>query len=174
MFNGANIKFLRLSGGDIRSDLSQPFTGNVGRLEVAKQASQLSVQNFPAYPAHELIINAFYLNDFNTDHPPNYANLGEIRIYSTERIPANAFRHFPNLHTLSISTEKDIDPHAFNGLYKLEKLTIKDTKPSLEVLNQLPNIKEFETNVEKLHEVEQCQLIEKLANGHVAVQGNIS
>ncbi|CAF0737054.1 unnamed protein product [Rotaria sordida] len=170
LFNGANIKYLRLSGGDIRSDLSQPFTGNIGRLEIAKQASQLSIQNFPAYPAHELIINAFYVTDFNTDHPPNYSNLGELRAYSQERIPANAFRQFPNLHTLSVSTEKDIDPHAFDGLHNLEKLTIKDTKPSLELLNNLPNIKEFEASVEKLNDKEQCRLIEKLANGQVAVQ----
>lgn len=171
LFNGANIKYLRLSGGDIRSDLSQPFTGNIGRLELAKQASQISVQNFPVYPAHELIINAFYVTDFNSDNPPNYSNLGELRIYSQERIPANAFRQFSNLHTLSIATEKDIDPHAFDGLYNLEKLTIKDTKPSLELLNSLPNLKEFETSLEKLGETEQCQLVEKLSNGQLAVQG---
>lgn len=171
LFNGANIKYLRLSGGDIRSDLSQPFTGNIGRLELAKQAAQISVQNFPVYPAHELIINAFYVTDFNSDNPPNYSNLGELRIYSQERIPANAFRQFSNLHTLSIATEKDIDPHAFDGLYNLEKLTIKDTKPSLELLNSLPNLKEFETSLEKLGETEQCQLVEKLANGQLAVQG---
>ncbi|CAF3339176.1 unnamed protein product [Rotaria sp. Silwood1] len=170
LFNGANIKYLRLSGGDIRSDLSQPFTGNIGRLELAKQASQLSIQNFPAYPAHELIINAFYVTDFDSDHPPNYSNLGELRIHSQERIPANAFRQYPNLHTLSVSTEKDIDPHAFDGLHNLEKLTIKDTKPSLELLNNLPNVKEFEGSVEKLNDKEQCRLIEKLASGQMAVQ----
>jgi hypothetical protein len=171
LFNGANIKYLRLSGGDIKSDLSQPFTGNIGRLELAKQAGQLTVQNFPLYPAHELIINAFYVTDFTSEHPPNYSNLGELRLYTQERVPANAFRNYPNLHTLSISTEKEIDPHALDGLYKLEKLTIKDTKPSLALLNNLHSIKEFEASIEKLDEREQCQLIEKLANGQVAVQG---
>ena len=171
LFNGANIKSLRLSGVDIRSDSSQPFTGNIGRLELAKQASQLTAQNFPVYPAHELIINAFYLTDFNSDNPPNYSNLGELRIHTTERVPANAFRQYPNLHTLSISTEKEIDPQALNGLHKLEKLTIKDTKPSLELLNSVPSVKEFEASVEKLDDREQCQLIEKLANGQVVVQG---
>lgn len=173
LFNGANIKFLRLSGGDIRSDLSQPFTGNIGRLELAKQASQINTQNFPIYPAHELIINAFYVNDFNSDNPPNYSNLGELRVYAQERIPANAFRAYPNLHTLSITTEKDIDPHALDGLYNLEKLTIKDAKPSLELLNSLHNLKELEVSPEKLNDQEQCQLAEKLANGQIAVQGNI-
>ncbi len=173
LFTGANIKYLRLSGGDIRSDLSQPFTGNIGRLELAKQAAQLTVQNFPFYPAHEYIINAFYVTDFNSDNPPNYSNLGEIRIFSQERIPANAFRNYPNLHTLSVSTEKDIDPHAFDGLNHLEKLTIKDTKPSLEVLNNLYTIKEFEASIEKLDDREQCQLVEKLANGQVAVLGKM-
>lgn len=171
LFHGANIKFLRLSGGDIVSDLSQPFSGNIGRLEIAKQASSLSVQNFPVYPAHELIINAFYVTDFNSEHPPNYSNLGEIRIFSQERIPANAFRQFPGIHTLSISTEKDIDPHALDGLTNLEKLTVKDTQPPVELLNSVPNVKEFETSIEKLNERAQCQLIEKLANGQVAIQG---
>jgi hypothetical protein len=170
LFNGSNIKNLRVSGGDIRSDLSQPFSGNIGRLELAKQASVLSAQNFPVYPAHELTINAFYVTDFNNDHPPNYSNLNELRIYSQERIPANAFRQFSNLHTLSISTDKDIDPHALDGLYNLEKLTIKDTKPSIELLNSVPSVKEFEVNIEKIDETEQCQLIEKLANGQVAIQ----
>jgi hypothetical protein len=133
----------------------------------------LTVQNFPLYPAHELIINAFYVTDFTSENPPNYSNLGELRIFTQERVPANAFRQYPNLHTLSISTEKEIDPHALDGLYKLEKLTIKDTKPSIDFLNALPNIKEFEVSVEKLNDREQCQLIEKLANGQVAVQGNI-
>jgi hypothetical protein len=100
-----------------------------------------------------------------------YSNLGELRIYSQGRIPANAFQQYPNLHTLSISTEKDIDPHAFDGLYNLEKLTIKDAKPSLELLNSLPKLKEFETSLEKLGEREQCQLVEKLSNGQIAVQG---
>jgi hypothetical protein len=125
------------------------------------------------YPAHELIINAFYVTNFNSDNPPNYSNLDELRIYSQERIPANAFQQYPNLHTLSISTEKDIDPHALDGLHHLEKLTIKDTKPSLELLNNLPTVKEFEVSLEKLNDREQCQLVEKLVNGQVAVQGKI-
>jgi hypothetical protein len=170
LFDGANIKYIRLSGGDIRSDLSQPFSGNIGRLELAKQANELSVQNFPVYPAHELTINAFYITEFNHAHPPNYNNLGELRVFSTARIPANAFVNFPNIHTLSISTEKDIDPQALNGLNKLEKLIIKDTKAPIELLNSVPSIKEFETNIEKLDDKTQCQLIEKLANGQVAVQ----
>ena len=74
------------------------------------------------------------------------------------------------MKVLSVSTEKEIDPHAFDGLYKLEKLTIKDTKPSLELLNSLYGLKEFETNVDKLSEREQCELAEKLANGQVVVQ----
>ncbi|CAF4378012.1 unnamed protein product, partial [Rotaria magnacalcarata] len=170
LFDGANIKYLRLSGGDIRSDLSKPFTGNIARLELAKQASALSVQNFPIYPAHELIINAFYITDFNNEYPPNYSNLGELLVYSTERIPANAFQQFPNIHTLSITTDRDIDPKALRGLNHLEKLTIKEAKPSITLLNSQPSIKEFETNVEKLDEEEQCQLISKLADGQVAVQ----
>ena len=173
LFNGANVKFLRLSGGDIRSDTSQPFSGNVGRLELAKQASALSVQNFPVYPAHELTINAFYITDFNSEHPPNYANLGELRVYSAERIPANAFSRFPNIHTLSLTSDKEIDPQALAGLRNLEKLTIKDTKLSTEFLSGLPNLKEFETSVEKLDERTQCQLLEKLANGQLALQGEI-
>ena len=170
LFNGANIKNLRLSGGDVRSDLSQPFNGNIGRLELAKQASQLNVQNFPVYPAHELIINAFYVSDFTSENPPDYSNLNELLIHSSENVPANAFQRYPNLKVLSVSTEKEIDPHAFDGLYKLEKLTIKDTKPSLELLNSLYGLKEFETNVDKLSEREQCELAEKLANGQVVVQ----
>ena len=173
LFHGANIKHLRLSGGNIHSDLSQPFTGTIGQLEVAKQASELTVQNFPLYPAHELIINAFYINKFNSDYPPNYSNLGELRVHSQESIPANAFRQYPNIRILSISSEKDIDPHALDGLHNLEKLIIKDTKPSLELLNNLPNVKEFEVNFDKLDDREQCQLIEKLANGQVAVKGNM-
>ena len=171
LFNGANIKFLRLSGGDIRTDFSQAFTGNIARLELAKQANALSVQNFPAYPAHELIINAFYITEFNHEHPPNYANLAELRVHSPERIPANAFRQFPNIQSLSVSTEKEIDPQAFSGLGKLEKLTIKDSKPTIELLNSVPAVKEFEASVEKLDEKTQCQFLEKLANGQVAVQG---
>lgn len=120
-----------------------------------------------------MIINAFYVTDFTTDHPPNYSNLVELRIYSQEGIPANAFRQFPNLNALSVATEKEIDPHAFDGLYNLEKLTIKDTKASLDVLNKLPNVREFETNIDKLSEREQCDLAEKLANGQVAVQSKI-
>ncbi|CAF1660254.1 unnamed protein product, partial [Adineta ricciae] len=171
LFTGANVKYLRLSGGDIRSDPSQPFTGNIGRLELAKQANQLTTQNFPIYPAHELIINAYYVSDFNSDNPPNYSNLGELRVYSQERIPANAFRHFPNLHTLSVTSEKDIDPHAFDGLNKLEKLTIKDAKPSVDLLTSLPNLKELEVSLEKFDEREQCELVEKTASGKIVVQG---
>jgi hypothetical protein len=171
LFNGANIKYLRLSGGDIRSDLSTPFTGNIGRLELAKQANALSVQNFPVYPAHELIINAFYITEFNTADPPNYGNLAELRVHSPESIPAHAFRQFPDVRVLSISTDKEIDPHALDGLNHLEKLTIKDTKASLDLLKSVPTVKEYETNVDKLDEKTQCQLIEKLANGQIAVQG---
>ena len=170
LFDGANIKYLRLSGGDIRSDASQSFTGNIGRLELAKQASELSVQNFPVYPAHELAINAFYVDEFNSQHPPNYNNLGELRVHSNGRIPANAFRNFPNIHTLQISTEQDIDPQALNGLNNLEKLIIKDTKFPVDNLKNLPNLKEYETNFEKLDEKTQCQLLEKLASGQLAVQ----
>lgn len=170
LFDGANIKYLRLSGGEIRSDVSQSFTGNIGRLELAKQASELSVQNFPVYPAHELTINAFYVDDFNSQHPPNYNNLGELRVHSNNRIPANAFQNYPNIHTLQISTEQDIDPQAFNGLNNLEKLIIKDTKLPVDALKNLPNLKEYETNIEKLDEKSQCQLLEKLASGQLAVQ----
>ncbi len=173
LFTGANIKYLRLSGGDIRSDLSQPFTGNIGRLELVKQAPQLTTQTLPIYPAHELIINAYYVSDFNSDNPPNYSNLGELRIHTDKSIPANAFRQYPKLHTLSITTDKDIDPHALDGLYNLEKLTIKDTKPSLQFLTSLPNMKEYEVSLEKLNDQEQCQLVEKVTNGQVAVQGKI-
>jgi hypothetical protein len=169
LFDGANIKYLRLSGGEIRSDVSQAFTGNIGRLELAKQASALSVQNFPVYPAHELTINAFYISEYNHEHPPNYNNLDELRIYSTEPIPANAFRNFPNIHTLSLTSEKGIDPQALNGL-NLQKLIIKDSKSALELLNNAPSVKEFETNIEKLDDKTQCQLVEKLSNGQVAVQ----
>lgn len=171
LFNGANIKYLRLSGGDIRSDFSQSFTGNIARLELAKQATSLSVENFPVYPAHEMIINAFYISDFNNEHVPNYNNLVELRVHSTERIPANAFRQFSNIQTLSVTSEKEIDSQAFNGLNQLEKLIIKDTKPSQDLLNNLPPVKEFETNVDKLDERTQCQLLEKLASGQLAVQG---
>jgi len=170
LFQGANIQSLRLSGGDITSDLSQPFSGNIGRLEIVKQASSLSVQNFPLYPVHEMAIDAFYVSDFNSENPPNYSNLGEIRIYTQERIPANAFQQYPNLHTLSITTDKEIDPQALNGLSNVEKLTIKDATPSLDLLAALPRVKEFETSVSKLDERAQCQLIEKLANGQIAVQ----
>lgn len=170
LFDGANVKSLRLSGGDIRSDASQRFTGNVGRLELAKQANALSVQNFPVYPAHELTINAFYITEFNSQHPPNYANLGELRVYSPERIPANAFSQFPNIHTLSLASDKEIDPQALAGLRSLEKLTIKDAQPSMELLNSLPNLKEFETSIDKLDERTLCQLLEKLASGQLALQ----
>lgn len=171
LFDGANIKYLRLSGGDIRSDLSRSFTGNIGRLELAKQASALSAQNFPVYPAHEMIINAFYITEFNTDHPPNYSNLVELRVYSPNRIPANAFQQFPNIRTLSVSTDKDIDPNALTGLNNLEKLSAKESKPSLALINSVPSVKEFETNIEKLSEDDQCQLVGKMADGQVFVQG---
>ncbi|CAF1210715.1 unnamed protein product [Adineta steineri] len=170
LFKNANIKFIRLSGGDIRSDVSETFTGNIARLELAKQAGALSVQNFPVYPAHELTINAFYVTDFNSDHPSNYANLRELRVHSPERIPANAFRQFPNIHTLSVQSDRGIDPHAFDGLTHLEKLTIKDGETNLDLFNSLPNLKEFRANIEKLDENTQCKLIEKLASGQVAIQ----
>jgi hypothetical protein len=57
-----------------------------------------------------------------------------------------------------------------NGLQKLEKLIIKDAKAPLELLKSVPNIKELEINIEKLDEKTQCQLLEKLASGQVAVQ----
>jgi len=66
-----------------------------------------------------------------------------------------------------------MDPHALDGLINLEKLIIKDTKINLEALNNLPKLKEFQTNIEKLDESTQCQLIEKLAYGQLAVQSNI-
>ncbi|CAF0849786.1 unnamed protein product [Adineta steineri] len=155
LFKDANIKFLRLSGGDIRSDVSETFTGNIARLELANLANAISVQLFPVYPVHELTINAFYVTDFDTEHPPNYANLGELRVHTTNRIPAHAFR---------------IDPHAFDGLTHLEKLTVKDSPPNLDLFNSLPNLKEFEVRIEKLDENTQCKLIEKLASGQVAIQ----
>ena len=170
LFDGANIKYVRLSGGDLRSDPSQSFTGNIARLELAKQATQLSVENFPAYPAHELTINAFYVENFNPSHSPNYNNLGELHVQSLNSIPANAFQNYPNIHTLEITTDKEIDPQALNGLNKLEKLVIKDTKPSLDLLKNLPNLKELETSVEKLDDKTQCQLLEKLSSGQLAVQ----
>lgn len=172
MFDGANIKFLHLSGGDIRSDPSQSFTGNIHRLELAKQADKLSVQNFPVYPAHEMIINAYYIGEFNNEHPPNYENLGELRVHAREEIPAHAFRQFPNIHTLSVTSEKGISPHAFDGLNHLEKLVVKD-KVGADVIDNLPNVKEFEGDIGKLDDNVQCKLLEKLANGQVAVQGNI-
>jgi len=170
LFNGANINYLRLSGGDIRSDPSQSFTGNIQRLELAKQASALSVQNFPVYPVHDLTINAFYISEFNDPHPPNYNNLGELRVHSPGQIPANAFQNFPNIHTLSLSADQGIDPQALNGLKNLEKLIIRDAAPSLDLINSLPNLKEFEGSIEKLDANGQCQLLEKLANGQLAVQ----
>ncbi|CAF1145494.1 unnamed protein product [Adineta steineri] len=170
LFKDANIKFLRLSGGDIRSDVSETFTGNIARLELAKQANAISVQHFPVYPAHELTINAFYISNFNSDHPSNYANLRELRVHSPARIPANAFRQFPNIHTLSVQSDRGIDPHAFDGLTHLEKLTIKDGETNFDLFNSLPNLKEFEARIENLDENTQCKLIEKLANGQVAIQ----
>ena len=97
--------------------------------------------------------------------------MAELRVYSPERIPANAFSQFPNLQVLQIATEKEIDPHALDGLNQLEKLTIKDTKVPLDLLKSVPSLKEYETNVDKLDEKAQCQLVEKLANGQLAVQG---
>ena len=173
LFNDANIKYLRLSGGDIHSDLSQSFTGNIARLELAKLADAISVKNFPIYPAHELIINAFYVTNFNAQHTPNYDNVGELRVHSMERVPANAFRQFPNIHTLLISTENAIDPQALAGLHNLEKLTIRYTTPSLDLLRSVPNLKEVEVNLEKLDDKSKCQLIESMANGQYAVQGKI-
>jgi hypothetical protein len=123
------------------------------------------------YPAHEFIINAFYVTDFNSKHPPNYTNLRELRVHTDERIGANAFRQFPNIHTLSLSSEEEIDPHALDGLNNLEKLIIKDAKLNLDLLKNALKLKEFETNIKKLDEKTQCKLIEKLANGQVAVQG---
>jgi hypothetical protein len=38
-------------------------------------------------------------------------------------------------------------------------------------LQSVPNVKELEISVEKLDDREQCQLVEKLANGQIAVQG---
>ena len=174
LFNGANIKYLRFSGGDIDSDPSQSFTGIIARLELAKQANVLSVQHFPVYPAHEFIINAFYVTEFNHKHPPNYSNLVELHVHSPDRIPANAFRQFTNLQTLSVSTDEEIDVQAFNGLRNLEKLTIKDNKATIELLNSVPQVKEFVTAIETLDERTQCQFVEKLATGQVAVQGQRS
>jgi hypothetical protein len=170
LFEGANIKYLRLTSVDIRSDVSQPFTGNINRLELAKLVSSLSIENFPVYPAHELIINAYYIDDFNNEHPPNYNNLVELRVHSNGPIPANAFRNFPNIKTLQVSTEQEIDPQAFNGLNNLEKLIVEDTQLPVDALKNFPNLKEYETNIEKLDEISQCQLIEKLANGQLAVR----
>ncbi|UJR17491.1 hypothetical protein I4U23_004386 [Adineta vaga] len=133
LFDGANIKYLRLTGGEIRSDVSQPFTGIIHRLEIAKQASTLSVQNFPVYPAHEMIINAFYVMDFNSEHPSNYKNLAELHVHSLDQIPANAFQDYPNIRTLSISSEKAIDLRALDGLKNLEELIIKDGPVNLEL-----------------------------------------
>ncbi|CAF0850138.1 unnamed protein product [Adineta steineri] len=170
LFKDANIKFLRLSGGDIRSDVSETFTGNIARLELAKQATAISVHHFPVYPVHELTINAFYVTDFDTEHPPNYANLGELRVHTTNRIPAHAFRQFPNIHTLAVQSDQGIDPHAFDGLTHLEKLTVKDSPPNLDLFNSLPNLKEFKASIETLDENTQCKLIEKLASRQVAIQ----
>jgi hypothetical protein len=139
-------------------------------LELVKQASSLSVENFPVYPAHELTINAFYIDDFNSEHPPNYNNLVELVVYSAERIPGNAFDNFPNIKTLKVLTEQGIDPQAFNGLNNLEKLIVEDTQLPVDALKNFPNLKEYETNIEKLDEISQCQLIEKLANGQLVVR----
>ncbi|CAF1146615.1 unnamed protein product [Adineta steineri] len=169
LFKDANIKFLRLSG-DIRSDVSETFTGNIARLELAKQANAISVQHFPVYPAHELTINAFYVTDFDSEHPPNYANLVELRVHTQNRIPAHAFRQFPNILTLSVQSDQGIDSQAFDGLTHLEKLEVGNSQPSLDLFNILPNLKEFKASIETLDENAQCKLIEKLATGKVAIQ----
>ncbi|CAF4052721.1 unnamed protein product [Adineta steineri] len=170
LFKDANIKFLRLSGGDIRSDVSETFTGNIARLELANLANAISVHHFPVYPVHELTINAFYVTDFNSEYPPNYANLVELRVHTQNRIPAHAFRQFPNILTLSVQSDQGIDSHAFDGLTHLEKLEIRDSQPSLNLFNILPNLKEFKASIETLDENAQCKLIEKLATGKVAIQ----
>ncbi|CAF4446587.1 unnamed protein product, partial [Adineta steineri] len=86
------------------------------------------------------------------------------------RIPAHAFRQFPNILTLSVQSDQGIDSQAFNGLTHLEKLEIRDSQPSLDLFNRLPSLKEFEVRIEKLDENAQCKLIEKLATGKVAIQ----
>ncbi|CAF1238449.1 unnamed protein product [Adineta ricciae] len=172
MFDGANIKYLRLSGVDMRSDVSQRFTGNIHRLELAKQASVISVEYFPVYPAHKLVINAYYVSEFNPQHPSNYKNLDEIRVYTMYRIPAKAFHQYSIIRRLSISTENDIDPHALDGLDNLEELVIEDTEIDLNLLNNLPKLKELQVDIKKLNEESQCKLIEKVSKGELAVRTN--
>ncbi|CAF1370707.1 unnamed protein product [Rotaria sordida] len=170
LFNGSNIKELRLAGGDIRSDLSQTFTGNIARLELIKQAKSLSIKTFPLYPVHEYITSAFYLTTFNNDHQPNYSNLVELHVHSQELIPARAFQQYPNIQILSIKTDKYIDEDALDGLNNLEKLTIREPNPSLALLNKAKTVKEYETNIEKLDENSQCTLVDKFSHGEIFVR----
>ncbi|CAF4885523.1 unnamed protein product, partial [Rotaria sp. Silwood1] len=170
LFNGSNIKDLRLAGAGIRSDLSQKFTGNIVRLELIKQAKSLSIKTFPLYPVHEYIASAFYLTEFNAENQPNYANLVELRIHSQELIPARAFQQYPNIQMLSIKTDKYIDVDALDGLNKLEKLSIMEPNPSLAILNKATTVKEYETNIEKLDEDSQCKLVDKVSNGEIFVR----
>ncbi|CAF4877993.1 unnamed protein product, partial [Rotaria sp. Silwood1] len=170
LFNGSNIKDLRLAGAGIRSDLSQRFTGNIARLELIKQAKSLSIKTFPLYPVHEYIASAFYLTEFNAENQPNYANLLELRIHSQELIPARAFQQYPNIQMLSIKTDKYIDVDALDGLNKLEKLSIMEPNPSLAILNKATTVKEYETNIEKLDEDSQCKLVDKVSNGEIFVR----
>lgn len=102
LFNGTKIKYLLLKSVRIRSDLSESFTGNIARLDLVRQVSELSVENFPPYPVHKLIINAFYVDDFDHEHPPNYTNLHHLRVHSYEPIPPTAFRHYSLIQTLEI------------------------------------------------------------------------
>ncbi|CAF3988944.1 unnamed protein product [Rotaria sordida] len=96
----------------------------------------------------------------------------ELSVYSPDRISANAFQQLPNLRVLSIQNDKDIDPHALDDLKNLEKLTIRNilSASSLNLLQKLPNVKEFEININRLDEKTQCQLIEKLANAQVTIK----
>ncbi|CAF1198417.1 unnamed protein product [Didymodactylos carnosus] len=172
LFDGSNIKHLRISGGDIKSDLNKHFTGNVGRLEIAKQAEALDAANFPLYPAHEMILNAYYVKKFHSPNPPNYDNVAELRVYSDDPIPADAFKDFPNINTLSVQA-KEIDPSAFNGLNKLEKITIKDAQPNAALLQNIPSVKEVEIGgLEKLNPDVQCEFAQQLSQGRLAVQAS--
>ncbi|CAF4095576.1 unnamed protein product, partial [Rotaria sordida] len=96
----------------------------------------------------------------------------ELSVYSPDRISANAFQQLPNLRVLSIQNDKDIDPHALDDLKNLEKLTIRNiiSASSLNLLQKLPNVKEFEININRLDKKTQCQLIEKLANAQVTIK----
>ncbi|CAF0795632.1 unnamed protein product [Didymodactylos carnosus] len=170
LFDGSNIKSLRISGGELKSDLNQPFTGNVGRLEVAKQASSIDTTNFPLYPAHEVILNAYYVAKFDSPNPPNYDNVAELRVFSNEPIPADAFKDYPNINTLSVQA-KEIDPNAFNGLNKLEKIIIKDASPNPALLQNIPTLKEIEiSGLEDLGADLQCEYAQRLSQGRLAVQ----